>query len=364
MERAIVTAPKLMDQTEQMERYAQILSTGRYIPEKVISNDELDQMLGENVSGWLEENVGIRERHIMADNETTSSMIVNASLQALERAKLTPADLDLILVATDTPDYISPATASAVQAKLNAINAGVYDINCACAAWATGLDMAGRYVASGYGRGDPLPDYYSAPQCNILVAGGYGMSRFIDWSDKYTCTLFADGAAAVIVGVGDKPGFLSGRLQAEGQYHDALGIYTGGTFRPATPEVVNELGKPRVQFVRKFPATFNSDNWPPLVRQAVRQASLTMDQIDFFLFTQLNLRTIEHVMQNLGQPMSKTHWIMDKWGYLGSACIPAALDDALQAGQGPKIGDNVVFCATGGGMAMAATVWRWTASAG
>ena len=331
-----------------MTRHAQILSTGRYIPERVVTNNDLNEMLGENVGDWLVENVGIHERHVMADDETTSSMVVAASERALARAGITAADLNLIIVATDTPDFISPATASAVQAKLGANSAGTYDINCACAAWVTGLDMAARYIATD-------SDYNS-----ILVAGGYGMTKFLDWRDKYTCTLFADGAAAVIVGAGDRPGFLAGRLMADGRYHDAMGIYTGGTARPATPETVTELGKPRVQFVKKFPATFNSDNWPPLVRSVVTKAGLTLDEIDFYLFTQLNLRTIEFVMDNLGQPMSKTHWIMDKWGYLGSACIPAALDDALERGKGPKPGDNVVFCATGGGMAMAATVWKWT----
>jgi 3-oxoacyl-[acyl-carrier-protein] synthase-3 len=332
-----------------MTRYAQILSTGRYIPEKTVTNDDLNALLGENVGDWLVENVGIHQRHVMADDETTSDMIVAASRQALARAGLAPADLDLILVATDTPDYLSPATASAVQAKLGATNAGTYDVNCACAAWVTGLDMAARYVATD-------PDYGY-----ILVAGGYGMTRFLDWSDKYTCTLFADGAGVAVVGAGDEPGFLSGKLTADGQYHDAMGIYSGGTFRPATPEVVSELGKPRVQFVRKFPATFNSDNWPPLLRDVARKAGLTLDEIDFYVFTQLNLRTIEFVMDKIGQPLSKTHWIMDKWGYLGSACIPAALDDALERGVGPKPGDNVVFCASGGGLAMAAVVWRWTA---
>ena len=331
-----------------MNRYAQIISTGRYIPEKVITNDDLNTMLGQNVGDWLVENVGIQERHIMADDETTSDMIVAATNQALERANLIPFDLDLILVATDTPDYISPATASVVQAKLGAKNAGTYDINCACAAWVTGLDMAARYIAtdSDYNR--------------ILVAGGYGMTRYIDWTDKYTCTLFADGAAAVIVQAGDEPGFLSGKLSAAGEYHEALGIYTGGTYRPATPQVIAESGKPRVEFVRKFPATFNSDNWPPLIKDTIRKAGLTLDDIDFYLFTQLNLRTIEFVMQALGQPMHKTHWIMDKWGYLGSACIPAALDDAIEQGKSPAPGDHVVFCATGGGMAMAASVWKWT----
>ncbi len=327
--------------------YAQIIATGRYIPERVITNDDLNTLLGENVGDWLVENVGIRERHVMAEDQTTSDMIVAASQQALQRAGLQPAELDLILVATDTPDYISPATASVVQFKLGANRAGTFDINCACAAWVTGLDMAARYIATD-------PEYR-----HILVAGGYGMTKFIDWTDKYTCTLFADGAAAVVVRAGDAPGFLSSKLSADGQYHDAMGIYTGGTYRPANQEIVEEFGKPRVQFVRKFPATFNSDNWPPLIKDAVRKAGLTLDDIDFFLFTQLNLRTIEFVMEALGQPMSKTHWIMDKWGYLGSACIPAALDDALEQGRGPKPGDHVVFCATGGGMAMAASVWRW-----
>jgi 3-oxoacyl-[acyl-carrier-protein] synthase-3 len=330
-----------------MPRYAQIVSTGRYIPAKMLTNADVGRRLGEDVDEWLIEHVGIRERHVMAAGETTSDMIVAASLQALARADLKPIDLDLIIVATDTPDYISPATASAVQAKLEATKAGTYDINCACAAWVTGLDMAARYIAT--------DDDYR----HILVVGGYGMTRFVDWTDKYTCTLFADGAAAVIVKAGDAPGFLSGKLVAHGEYHAALGIYTGGTYRPATPEVVDKLGKPRVEFVSKFPATFNSDHWPPLVKDVVRKAGLTLDDIDYFLFTQLNLRTIEFVMQNLGQPMSKTHTIMDKWGYLGSACIPAALDDALELGKGPKPGDHVVFCATGGGMAMAATVWRW-----
>ena len=330
-----------------MTRYAQIISTGRYIPEKMLTNDDLDLMLGESVGEWLVENVGIHQRHVMAENETTSSMVVKAADQALERASLKAADLDLIMVATDTPDYISPATASVVQAKLGADNAGTFDVNCACAAWVTALDSAARYIQT-----DSDISY-------ILVAAGYGMTRYIDWTDKYTCTLFADGAAVAIVASSSGPGHLSGKLTAAGQYHDALGIYTGGTFRPATAEAVAEFGKPKVQFVRKFPATFNSDNWPPLIEATAAKAGLTVNDIDFYLFTQLNLRTIEVVMEKLGQPMSKTHYIMDKWGYLGSACIPAALDDALERNIGPKPGDNVIFCASGGGLAMAASIWQW-----
>jgi 3-oxoacyl-[acyl-carrier-protein] synthase-3 len=185
------------------------------------------------------------------------------------------------------------------------------------------------------------------------------MSKFVNWADKYTCTLFADGAGAVVLGAGDEPGFLAAKLLADGQYHDALGIYTGGTFRPATPEVVNRLGKPRVEFVRRFPAAFNTERWPPLVRSVVAKAGLSLDDVEMFFFTQLNLRTIEATMAALGQPMVKTHWIMHKWGYTGSACIPMALNDAVEQGK-LRYGDHSVFCASGGGLAMAAAVFRWT----
>ncbi|BAM00555.1 MULTISPECIES: 3-oxoacyl-ACP synthase III family protein [Caldilinea] len=330
-----------------MARHATIVGTGCYVPKRVITNADLNEMLGEPVDEWLVEKVGIEERHVMAEDETSSDLAVAASRQALERAGITAADLDLIIVATDTPDYISPATASVVQAKLNARNAGTYDINCACAAWVTGLDVAAKTIAA-----DPSYTY-------ILVVGTYGMSKFVNWADKYTCTLFADGAGAVVLGAGDEPGFLAAKLLADGQYHDALGIYTGGTFRPATPEVVNRLGKPRVEFVRRFPAAFNTERWPPLVRSVVAKAGLSLDDVEMFFFTQLNLRTIEATMAALGQPMVKTHWIMHKWGYTGSACIPMALNDAVEQGK-LRYGDHIVFCASGGGLAMAAAVFRWT----
>jgi 3-oxoacyl-[acyl-carrier-protein] synthase III len=328
-------------------RYAQILSTGRYVPERVMTNAEFEPLVGKPVDKWLIEKVGIRERHVMAEDQTTSDLLLAASRQALERAGVGPEDLDLVIIATDTPDYISPATASVVQAKLGASNAGTYDVNCACAGWVTALDLAARYIAT---DGDIH---------RILVAGGYGMTRYLDWHDLYTATLFADGAGATVIGAGTTAGYLGGKLTAAGQFHDALGIYTGGTYRPATAENVAQYGPPRVQFVKKFPATFNSENWPPLIRAVLRKAGWTVDDVDMFFFTQLNLRTIEGMMQILGQPMSKTHTIMDKWGYTGSACIPMALDDALEQGC-VHPGDRIIFCASGGGLAMACSAWVWT----
>lgn len=330
-------------------RYAQILSTGRYVPEKVLTNAYFDALFPErDIDGWLRKNVGIEQRHVMAEDEATSDLSLHAAQQALERAGLTAGDVDLIIVATDTPDYISPATATVLQAKLGAENAGTFDINTACAGWVTAMDTAARHLMT-----DPALDV-------VLAVGAYGMTRFVDYTDHKTCTLFADGAGAAVVGAGEEPGFLAGKLIAAGEYYDALGIYTGGTAKPRTPEEENE-GIPRVQFVRKFPATFNSERWPALVREVVEKAGMGVDDVDFFLFTQLNVNTIKQAMEALGQPLEKTHWIMDKWGYTGSACIPMALDDALERGKGPQAGDNVLFVASGGGISMAANLWRWTA---
>jgi 3-oxoacyl-[acyl-carrier-protein] synthase-3 len=331
-------------------RHAQILSTGSYVPERVVTNAEIDQILGEPTDEWLIENVGIRERRWMAPDQTTSDLVVEASRRALERAGLGPEELDLIIVSTDTPDYLSPSTSVVVQHKLGAVNAGCWDVNSACAGWVTALDQGARYIAT-----EPTMRY-------ILVAGGYGMSRFLDLKDKKTANLFADGAGAVILGPGEEPGFLASHFLARGEFHDALGIYTGGAFRPCTPENLARYGPPRVQFVKKFPRTFNTEYWPRLIQGALAKAGLTVEEVDLFLFTQLNLRTIEHMMGLLGQPMEKTHWVMDKWGYTGSPCVAMALDDAIAQGKGPKPGDIIVFCTSGGGITMAASVWRWTAA--
>lgn len=328
-------------------RYARILSTGSYVPERVVTNAEIDEILGEPTSDWLIENVGIRERRWMTSDQTTSDLVVEASRRALERAGIKPEELDLIILSTDTPDYLSPSTSVVVQHKLGAVNAGCWDVNSACAGWVTALDQGARYIMT-----EPTIRY-------ILVAGGYGMSRFLDLSDKKTANLFADGAGAVVLGVGSEPGFLASHFLARGEFHDALGIYTGGAFRPCTPENLEQYGPPRVQFVKKFPKTFNTEYWPRLIQDALDKAGLTVDDVSLFLFTQLNLRTIELMMDILGQPMEKTHWVMDKWGYTGSPCVAMALDDAIAQGRGPKPGDVIVFCTSGGGISMAASVWRW-----
>jgi 3-oxoacyl-[acyl-carrier-protein] synthase-3 len=332
-----------------LNRNAQILSTGGYVPERVVTNVEMEAILKEPVDQWLIENVGIRERRFMAEDQTTSDLIVAASQRALEKAGVSPQELDLIIVSTDTPDYLSPSTSVVVQYKLGATRAGAYDINSACAGWVTALDQGARYLMT------------ESDFRYILVAGGYGMSRFLDFHDKRTATLFADGAGAAVLGVGEETGFLASNFMAEGEYHDALGIYSGGAFRPCTPENLEVYGPPRVQFVKKFPKTFNTEYWPKLIQGALDKVNMVPDDVDFYLFTQLNLRTIEAMMELLGQPREKTHWVMDKWGYTGSPCVVMALDDAIQQGGGPQKGQTVLFCTSGGGITMAASLWKWTA---
>jgi 3-oxoacyl-[acyl-carrier-protein] synthase III len=331
-----------------MTRYVKIISTGAYVPENVVTNADMDRILGEPVSDWLVENVGIRERRMMSPDQTTSDLVVEASRRALQKAGVSPEQVDLLILSTDTPDYLSPGTSVVVQYKLGLVNAGGYDVNSACAGWVTALDQGARYLLT-----EPDMKY-------VLVAGGYGMSRFLDWTDKKTVTLFADGAGAALLGVSERPGFLASKFMAKGEFHDALGIYTGGAFRPCTLENLEEYGPPKVQFVRRFPKTFNTEFWPQLIRGALDKAGLELEDINLYLFTQLNLRTIEAMMELLGQPMQKTHWVMDKWGYTGSPCVAMALDDAIQHGKGPRPGDHVLFCASGGGITMAASIWKWT----
>jgi len=325
------------------KRYAKIISTGRYLPERVMTNAEFEPLVGD-VDAWLKENVGIAERRVV-DNETTSDMCTAAARQALERADLDPTDIDLIILGTDTPDYISPATAPILQHKLGALNSGSFDINSACASWIAGLNVAAKQIT------------VDIDINNVLVVGGYAMTRFLDYHDKRTCTLFGDGAGAVVMSVSDEPGYLASKLISKGQYYKSWGIYTGGAVSPIND---NALNRPVMQFLEKFPVTFNNDNWPPIIRQTVAKAGLaSVNEIDFFLFTQLNLNTIKDVMQRLNQPLEKTHWIMDKWGYTGAACIPMALDDTLVEGKGPRPGDLVLFCASGGGFAIACAVFKW-----
>jgi 3-oxoacyl-[acyl-carrier-protein] synthase-3 len=326
---------------------ARIIGTGSYVPERVLTNDDLSRMLGEDINEFVSRVIGINERHVCADNESTANLAEAASLKALESAGITPDQLDLIILATDTPEHLSPATSVVVQHRIGAKNAGTFDVNCACSGFVTALDTASKFIIA-----DPAYKY-------ILVIGAYAMSKYLDWKDKKTATIFADGAGAVVLQASDeRPGFLASKLLADGTYSDYMGIYAGGTRMPVTEAVLREGRWNKVRFARKYPPEVNIEGWPGIIREVLAKCSLTLDDIGLFLFTQVNLSTIKEVMRILDVPMGRTHTIMQKWGYTGSACIPMVLDDAVRAGK-VKSGDNLIMCASGGGLNMACVAFRW-----
>jgi len=327
--------------------FANIISTGVYVPEKVVTNDDLSRILGEDINPFVTSVLGIHERHVCAENESTADLATHASRQALEAARLDASELDLIILATDTPEQLSPATSVVVQYRLGAANAGTFDVNCACAGFVTALDVASKFIIAD-------PTYR-----NVLVVGAYAISKYLDWHDKKTATIFADGAGAVVLqATGDRPGFLAGKLHADGSFHDHMGIYAGGTHLPITNEVMEEGVWTKVRFAKKYPAEVNTEGWPAIIEQVLAKAKLARDDIKLFLFTQVNLSTIKEVMAKLELPMERTHTIMHKWGYTGSACIPMVLHDAVSAGKLSR-GDNVIMCASGGGLNMACVAFRW-----
>lgn len=325
---------------------AVILSTGSYAPEWVLPNSYFDELLGEDVSTWLSTNVEIYERRWCAEKESTIDLCEKAARQALERANLLAENLDLIIIATDTPEFISPSTASVLQYRLSAAKAGTFDVNTACAGFVTALDIGAKYI-----RADERYQH-------VLVIGAYAMSKYLNKADKKTVTLFADGAGAVILkseNTGTK-GFLASELLTQGQYHDWMGIYAGGTHLPVNEQVVKRH-EHQLQFVKKFPKELNPDMWSAMTQRLCERISATPDEVNQFFITQININSIRETMDLLQQPHNKAHTIMHCFGYTGSACIPMALNDAMEKGK-VKAGDLIILIGSGGGLAFAGAAFR------
>lgn len=328
------------------QREVTITGTGSYVPERVVTNEELSRVLGENIDDFVSNMLGIKERRYCAPDESTADLAEIAGRRALESAGITAEEVDLIIVATDTPEYISPATAPVVQARLGAWRAAAFDVNSACAGFVTALDVAWKYV-----RAD---ERYK----KVLVIGAYAMSKFIDPKDKKTSTIFADGAGAVIVEEADRPGILASELYADGRLAGGMGVFAGGTAEPITEAVLLKGDRNRLRFVTKYPPEVNEEGWPRIARSVLRGISREEKDVKLWLWTQVNLSTIRMVMGTLGQPMERAHTIMDKWGYTGSACLPMALDDAVSKGRLSE-GDLVVLTGSGAGLAMGCIALQW-----
>jgi len=329
-----------------MARYANIVSTGRYLPEREVTNDDLrarfDAAVPEFVNK-MEESSGITSRWWAPDDWATSDIAVRAARQALERAGRAPEEVDLIILGTDSPDYITPATSVVVQHKLGAKNAGTFDVGCACASFPTGLAIGAGMVATN-------------PGLNVvLVVGAYMMHKLTDPNDPMIF-FYGDGAGAAVLEPRETPGFVSSASQAGGEYHRHWGIYSGGTFEPATVESV-QAGRTRVKILDRYPPEVNHEGWPRLARRVAKEGQFDLSEIDLIIFTQVRKPSIELVMNALGLPMEKTHTVMERWGYTGSACIPMALDDAIARGK-VHPGDLLVVVGSGVGYNQAGAAFR------
>lgn len=329
-------------------RGARITGTGAYVPPTVVTNAELSRRLGEDIDDFVSNVLGIRERHVCGPSESAADLAVEAGRRALEWAGVGPAEIDLLIVSTDTPEYISPPTSSVVQGRLGLVRAGTFDVNAACAGFVTALDVAWKYLAA--------DERYT----RVLVVAVYAMSKFVDPLDKKTATIFADGAGAVVVEASAEPGILASELYADGRLEAGMGVFAGGTREPITAAVLREGRRNRLRFVEKYPKEVNEEGWPRIVRSVLGRLGKSPADVDLWLWTQVNLSTIRVVMERLGEPMEKTHTVMDKWGYTGSACLPMALHDARLAGR-LRPGDLVVMTGSGAGLAMGCVALRWHA---
>lgn len=333
-----------------MNRYANIIGTGRYVPKNEITNETFAEWMSEispnlaEVVGKFEDSTNIKTRFYADEDMATSDLAVEAAKNALNDAGISPDQIDLIILGTDSPDYITPATSVVVQEKLGAKNAGTFDVGCACASFPTGLSLAAGLIST-----NPNLKY-------VLVIGAYLMHRLADFKLDVVSFFYGDGAGAAVLAPGDQPGFISSTFFADGSYYPNWGIYAGGTAEPATVENVKS-GKTKVKLVTPFPPEVNNEGWPKRVREVAANGNFAVEDIDFIIFTQVRLNSIKLVMEDLGLPLEKAHWIMDKWGYTGSACLPMAFDDARKLGK-IKSGDLVVFIGSGVGYNQAGAAFR------
>jgi 3-oxoacyl-[acyl-carrier-protein] synthase-3 len=331
-------------------REATITGTGSYVPERIVTNQELSGILGEDIDDFVSNTLGIKERRFCAPDESTADLAANAAQEALDSAGISAADVDLLIVATDTPEYISPATAPVVQARIGAWKAGAFDINSACAGFVTALDAAWKYI-----RAD---ERYN----RILVVGAYAMTKFVDPRDKKTSTIFADGAGAVVIESSTEPGLLASELFADGRLAPGMGVFAGGTAEPITQDVLDEGYRNKLRFVTKYPREVNEVGWPRIARSVLDRIGKTPADVDEWLWTQVNRGTIYEVMNTLGQPADKAHTIMGKWGYTGAACLPMALDDSVRTGR-LHDGDLILMTGSGAGLAMGSIALKWNPGA-
>ncbi len=321
-----------------------ILGTGSSLPEKIVTNFDLAEIVDTN-DEWIQSRTGIKTRRMATPEEQTSDFAAEASKRALEMAGVKAEDIDLIIVATITPDMPFPSTACLVQEKIGASKASAFDLEAACSGFVYGVTVAKQFISTGFYK-------------HVLVVGAETMTKILDFEDRNTCVLFGDGAGAVVLGPSDdESGFLGIDLGADGSGGVFLKMPGGGTLNPASENTVND----RLHYLKME----GSEVFKFAVRimgkssiNAVKKSNLTVDDIDFLVPHQANIRIISAAAKKLKLPMEKVHVNLDKYGNMSAASIPVALDEAIR-NEKIKKGDNVVLVGFGGGLTWGACVIKW-----
>ncbi len=325
---------------------ALITGWGMYAPERVLTNHDLSRMV-DTSDEWIVSRTGIRERRVAAPDETTKTLSVHASRDALAVAGLEPSDIDLVIVGTCSPDYYMPATAVLVAHELGAHRAAGFDVMAACSGFVFSLATGTAYVRSGMYR-------------NVLVIGVELLTRFLDYTDRNTCVLFGDGAGAVVLSAADGPGGLLGLdMFSDGSGAEGIIFPAGGSACPTTPQTIAEGGH-FVHMAGKDVYRYATRQLAESASAALRDAGLTVEDVDQFLFHQANLRIIESVQKQLGIPDEKTYLNIEKYGNTSAASVPMALVEAVADGR-IKEGDRLLMVAFGAGYTAGAAVVEWTA---
>jgi 3-oxoacyl-[acyl-carrier-protein] synthase-3 len=328
-----------------MVRSVGILGTGAHLPEKVLTNFDLEKMV-DTSDEWIVSRTGIRERRIAANDEASSDLAVEAGRKALEAAGITPDQLDLIIVATVTPDMMFPATACLVQDRLGASKAATFDLSAACTGFLYGITTAAQFIANGIYR-------------YALVIGVDCLSKITNWEDRNTCVLFGDGAGAVVLGpVEEGYGFLSFDLGADGSGGNLLLQPAGGSRIPATMESV-EKKLHTISMTGGEVFKFAVRVMGNAAEEALKKAGLTKDDIDFLVPHQANIRIIDAAVKRFGLSEDKVVVNLDRYGNMSSASIPVALDEVVREGR-IREGDILVLVGFGGGLTWGATVLKWS----
>ena len=324
-----------------MKRYGNIIGWGKYVPSRVISNADLEKTL-DTSDEWIVSRTGIHERHIVEDGETTSSMSISAAKQAMQRAGVRPKDLGLIIIATSSPDYLTPPVSSQIQHGLGAKNAGAFTLVTGCTGFLYALSTAQQFIASG-------------AYDTILVIGAELLSRFIDWNDRSTAVLFGDGAGAVVLQASDTPsGVLAFVLGSDGSGGGHLILPAGGSAHPPSAETLKQ-GLHTVRMNGREVFKFATHIVDKSLRQVIAKAGLETGDIDLFIMHQANARIIRSAARKVGLPEDKVFVNIHKYGNTSAASIPIALCEALEQGRA-KIGDTLALVAFGAGLTWASAV--------